>query len=99
MQASEPPKAPAADSQAADEAEPWWENTSYTHASSCILPTTFVPLPLVGVREVNHDTKIFEFGLPAGQALDLPVCACLLLCAPGCEHESKGGGDAIRPYT
>ena len=49
---------------------------------------------------MNHDTNIYEFGLPEGaKTLGLPVCACLLLCAPGAEHEAKGGGDAVRPYT
>merc|ERR1712142_894512 len=45
---------------------------------------------------MGHDTSIFEFGLPSGTSLGLPVCACLLMKAPDCEH---GGGDAVRPYT
>ena len=70
------------------------------YASSCAIPNTFVPLALVNRFPVNHDTHIFEFAVPEGsESLNLPVCACLLLCVPGREHESKGGGDAVRPYT
>ena len=43
--------------------------------------------------------------LPEGQSLNLPVCACLLLKAPG-KGRKEGGGkddfdgsDAVRPYT
>jgi hypothetical protein len=50
-----------------------------SYASCCYLPNTFIPLPLLGKRTVNHDTQIFEFGLPEGQSLNLPVCSCLLL--------------------
>jgi len=65
--------------------------------SSCVIPTTWMELPLRRVIPHNHDTSIFEFGLPEGaKTLSLPTCACLLLLAPGCEH---GGGDAVRPYT
>ena len=65
-------------------------------ASSCYLPTTWIPLRFLARHPVNHDTHFFDFELPAGKQLNLPVCACLLLCAPGREH---GGGDAVRPYT
>ena len=44
-------------------------------------------------------------GLPEGQSLNLPVCACILLKAPG-KGRKEGGGkddfdgsDAVRPYT
>ena len=47
-------------------------------------------------REVSHDTTIYGFGLPEKQSLNLPVCACLLLKAPGCGAD---GADAVRPYT
>lgn len=67
------------------------------YASQCALPTTWVSLPLMARRPVNHDTHIFDFGVPDGfEAIQLPTCACLLLCADNAEH---GGGDAIRPYT
>ena len=66
------------------------------YASSCFLPTDWTSLPLVARREVTADTSIYEFGLPAGQSLDLPVCACILLRAPGCGAD---GADVVRPYT
>jgi len=72
------------------------------YASSCFLPTTFVELPLIGRREYNRDSTIYTFGLPDGQSLNLPVCACLLLKAPGKGRGPDGqedGSDAIRPYT
>ena len=73
-------------------------------ASSCVIPTTWVALPLLSRRAANHDTLLLDFGLPPDAAgadvpLSLPVCGCLLLKAPGREHASKGGGDAVRPYT
>ena len=61
------------------------------HASSCYLPTNWVDLPLLSVQPVNHDSKIYEFGLPPGQSLNLPTCACLLVAPPG--------EDVVRPYT
>ena len=49
------------------------------YASTCFFPTSWLAVPLISATTYNHDTKIFEFGLPAGRSLDLPVCACLLL--------------------
>ena len=74
------------------------------YASTCILPTTFIDLPLVAKREHNHDSTIYTFGLPEGKSLSLPVCACVLLKAPGRGRGPNGkddfdGSDAIRPYT
>ena len=74
------------------------------YASTCILPTTFIDLPLVAKREYNHDSTIYTFGLPEGKSLSLPVCACVLLKAPGRGRGPNGkddfdGSDAIRPYT
>ena len=66
------------------------------YASSCIIPTTWTKFPLINVIPYNHDTSIFEFGLEEGQRLELPVCGCLLMMAPRCDHD---GGDAVRPYT
>ena len=71
------------------------EPPTLEYASECALPTTWVDLPLLSRSPVNHDTYIFEFAVPDG-SLGLPVCACLLLCAPDAEH---AGGDAVRPYT
>ena len=70
--------------------------------SSCYLPTSWLALPLLEKREYNHDSTIYAFGLPEGQSLSLPVCACLLLKAPGKGRNAAGendGSDAIRPYT
>ena len=53
------------------------------YASTCFLPTTFVDVPLIEKREYNHDSTIYTFGLPEGKSLELPVCACILLKAPG----------------
>jgi len=74
------------------------------YASTCTLPTTFIDLPLVAKREHNHDSTIYTFGLPEGKSLALPVCACVLLKAPGRGRGPNGkddfdGSDAIRPYT
>lgn len=73
--------------------------------SSCYIPTSWLPLPLMSRREYNYDTTIYTFGLPEGQSLNLPVCACILLKAPG-KGRKEGGGkddfdgsDAVRPYT
>lgn len=70
--------------------------TPLEYASSCFIPTTWLPLPLLARKSVNHDTSVLEFGLPEGQSLDLPACACILLRAPG---RGAGGEDAVRPYT
>jgi len=75
------------------------------HCSSCYIPTSWMPLPLTEKREYNHDSTIYAFGLPEGQSLELPVCACILMKAPGCGRKEGGGkedfdgSDAVRPYT
>ena len=66
------------------------------YASSCFLPTEWTALPLLARREVSADTTIYDFELPEKQRLNLPVCACVLLKAPGCGPD---GADAVRPYT
>lgn len=53
-------------------------------------------LPLLGKREINHDSTVYDFGLPDGTSLNLPVCACILLKAP---NLGADGADAVRPYT
>lgn len=62
--------------------------------ASCFIGPEFAPLKLANVVDYNHDTKIFEFDLPEGQSLNLPVCACILL-----KGKSADGEDAVRPYT
>ena len=67
------------------------------YASSCCIPTTWIDLPLLSITPYNHDTSIFSFGLPKGAINPgLPTCGCLLMMAPGADHD---GSDAIRPYT
>ena len=66
------------------------------YASSCYIPTEWLGLPLLAKREVSPDTTVYDIGLPEGQSLQLPVCACILLKAPGCGPD---GADAVRPYT
>ena len=78
--------------------------SSLTYASGCYLPNEWLELPLVARREVSHDATCYSFGLPPTQSLNLPVCACLLLKAPGRGRGPKGaddwdGSDAVRPYT
>jgi len=58
------------------------------YASSCFLPTSWLELPLVSRKEASHDSTVYIFGLPEGQSLNLPTCACILL---------KGPGDTVRP--
>ena len=65
-------------------------------ASSCTLPTEWQALPLIARREVSCDSTAYEFGLPEGRSLNLPVCACILMKAPG---RGVDGTDAVRPYT
>ena len=73
--------------------------------SSCYIPTSWMALPLKARREYNHDSTVYTFGLPDGQSLNLPVCACILLKAPGKGRKDGGGkddwdgSDAVRPYT
>ena len=73
--------------------------------SSCYIPTSWMALPLKARQEHNHDTTAYTFALPEGQSLELPVCACILLKAPGQGRKEGGdkddydGSDAVRPYT
>ena len=87
-----------------DTAEAQMADEVLEYASTCIIPTTFIDLPLIAKREYNHDSTIYTFGLPEGKSLSLPVCACILLKAPGRGRGPNGkddfdGSDAIRPYT
>ena len=75
-------------------------------ASSCYLPTSWMALPLAKKEEYNHNTTIYSFAMPDGRALNLLVCACILLRAPGRGRIKDGGKDdfdpeqdAVRPYT
>lgn len=67
------------------------------YASSCVIPTEFIPLPLIKVTRVSHNSAVFEFGLKEGQSLDLPVCACILAKAP--HFDDPEADPVVRPYT
>eukprot|EP01065_Artemidia_motanka_P034333 TRINITY_DN4165_c0_g3_i3.p1 TRINITY_DN4165_c0_g3~~TRINITY_DN4165_c0_g3_i3.p1 ORF type:complete len:280 (+),score=91.18 TRINITY_DN4165_c0_g3_i3:228-1067(+) len=67
------------------------DGTPLEYASSCYLPTSWVPCPLVAKTEYSKDASVYEFGLPEGQSLDLPVCSCILVRPPD--------GEGARPYT
>jgi cytochrome-b5 reductase len=71
-------------------------STALEYASSCIIPTTWLPLPLLTRKAISHDSSLLEFGLPEGKSLNLPTCACVLVCAPGMAQD---GSDVVRPYT
>lgn len=62
--------------------------------SSCFFPTEFHHVPLINVRPVSHDTKVYTFGLPPRVSLSLPVCACILL-----QGYDANGQPVVRPYT
>ena len=64
------------------------------YASTCVIPTEWLDLPLIRRTEVTANTRQFTFGTPAGKPLALPTCACLLV--KGVDSE---GEDAVRPYT
>lgn len=75
------------------------------YASTCFLPTSWLPLPLIARTKASHDSSFYDFWLPPGRSLDLPVCGCLLVRAPG-RGRAEGAGrdeftdtDAVRPYT
>jgi cytochrome-b5 reductase len=65
------------------------------YASSCFFPTDWLEVPLVNRLSYSHDSDLFEFGLPEGRSLDLPVCACILAKGP----KDAKGEDVVRPYT
>merc|ERR1712078_15576 len=64
------------------------------YCSTCVIPTDWAEVPLVGRRKYNHDSTVFSFGLPAGKSLNLPVCACVLV-----RGKNASGEVAVRPYT
>jgi len=75
------------------------------YASTCYFPTSWLAVPLAEKREYNHDSTVYTFTLPEGTSLNLPVCACILMKAPGRGRKEGGGkddfdgSDAVRPYT
>ena len=75
------------------------EKDGLEHCSSCFIPTDWYSLPLLEKREHNHDSTIYTIGLPAGQSLELPVCACVLMNAPGvgelAPHSASSHADRV----
>jgi len=67
---------------------------AHEYASTCVIPTEWMDLPLIRKKEVTANTKQFTFSTPAGKPLALPTCACILV--KGVDSE---GEDAVRPYT
>ena len=73
------------------------------YASTCIIPTTFTDFKLIGKKDYNYDSQVYSFEIPGGKPLGLPVCACILLKAPGRGRKDGGGkddfdgSDAVRP--
>ena len=102
---TEEPPTSAKDAPAAEEppASPKDVEPELEYASTCFLPTTWLEVPLVARREYNHDSTIYSFGLPEEKTLGLPVCACVLMLAPGRGRKEGGGrddwdgSDAVRP--
>ncbi|KAL1504311.1 hypothetical protein AB1Y20_010718 [Prymnesium parvum] len=72
---------------------------SLEYASSCCIPTEWAELPLKRRSEYNHDTTRYTFELPGEQALQLPVCASLLVQAPSSSNFEWSGQIEERPYT
>ena len=64
------------------------------YCSPCVLPTDWAEAPLLRKKRYSHDSSTFTFGLPPGQSLNLPVCACVLMRG----FDSKGE-EVVRPYT
>lgn len=85
-------QATATDSPKSDVTEPTAKRQKTQEG--CFIGPEFSPLELVATLDYNHDSKIFEFGLPDGQSLNLPVCACILM-----KGKTADGEDAVRPYT
>jgi cytochrome-b5 reductase len=56
----------------------------------CAFGEGFTPAPLLARAQVNHDSQLLTFGLPAASSsLGLSTCACIL----------AQSGDVVRPYT
>uniref|UniRef100_A0A7S2QRW4 NADH-cytochrome b5 reductase n=1 Tax=Norrisiella sphaerica TaxID=552664 RepID=A0A7S2QRW4_9EUKA len=68
----------------------------YPYKPICFLDDEWKSLPLRDVRQATQNSKLFQFELPDDEALHLPVCACLLVKAPGAGEK---GSDVVRPYT
>jgi hypothetical protein len=68
------------------------------YLGGCAIPTDWIDLPLLSLKQYNHDTSIFRFALPPGYSkLNLPMASYLLVKVPLADHD--GQPPAIRPYT
>jgi len=67
---------------------------AYEYASTCVIPTEWIDLPLIRKSKVTENTRLFTFGVPDGKPLALPTCACILV-----KGVDSKGEDAVRPYT
>mmetsp|Transcript_7778 Transcript_7778/g.25637 ORF Transcript_7778/g.25637 Transcript_7778/m.25637 type:complete len:310 (+) Transcript_7778:3-932(+) len=61
----------------------------------CQFGEEWVAAPLLGRADLNHDTRLFTFGLPdPGKPLGLSTCACILA-----RGGAEGAEPVVRPYT
>lgn len=65
--------------------------------TSALDPQKFVDVKLKRVEPYNHNTSIFVFELPEGQASLLPVSSCVYLKAE--DLKDANGKPMARPYT
>lgn len=65
--------------------------------TSALDPQKFVDVKLKRVEPYNHNTSIFVFELPEGQASLLPVSSCVYLKAE--DLKDANGKPMVRPYT
>ncbi|EPB82891.1 hypothetical protein HMPREF1544_10362 [Mucor circinelloides 1006PhL] len=63
-------------------------------SSSVFKSRGFVSLKLLEVQSVTHNTSLFRFALPEGQASGLPVASCVIA-----KHSSGKFLPVLRPYT
>mmetsp|Transcript_13794 Transcript_13794/g.22843 ORF Transcript_13794/g.22843 Transcript_13794/m.22843 type:complete len:302 (-) Transcript_13794:97-1002(-) len=65
------------------------------YASNCYFPSSqFLSVPVIGVRDETHNSKIITFGLPVEQALNHIVSSAILMQVP-----KDDGKFVARPYN
>ena len=65
-------------------------------------PTEFLEVPVIGIRDETHNSKVFTFGLPRDVSLNLPVSSAILLNVPPPTTTSDDGKKkrpVLRPYN
>ncbi|KAI6136185.1 hypothetical protein F5141DRAFT_14210 [Pisolithus sp. B1] len=65
--------------------------------TSALDPQKFVDVKLKRVEPYNHNTSVFVFELPEGQASLLPIASCVFLKAE--DLKDANGKPMARPYT